>query len=151
LLQTSSTLEPAPEEVQIRFFQGKLPCGRVEVDAVEHDGVRMYLDTSGGYSFNKRTKSGRPEAYRGNIKVIDRFVEHSIDIRQAVGTPRQTEYFLKPGVISLTKVKDTVITVHFKRHACDEEGFPLIPDNGNYKEALYWFVRGKLMGAGIID
>lgn len=30
----------------------------------------------------------------------------------------------------------------------DNEGFPLIPDNGHYKEALYWYVRAKMYGAG---
>lgn len=33
----------------------------------------------------------------------------------------------------------------------DDDGFPLIPDNEEYKQAIYWYVRGMMIGAGYKD
>jgi hypothetical protein len=33
----------------------------------------------------------------------------------------------------------------------DADGLPLIPDNENYKQALYWYVRAMMIGSGYPD
>lgn len=148
MLQTSSTLEPAEQDVQVKFFQGRLPCGLVELDAVLIGGKRLGLDISSIYQTNKQGRE--VDVYQQNYRIVNPFLD-SVDIRTPQTQAPQTEYYLKPGYICLTKTKDATITLHYKRHAIDDDGFPLIPDNGNYKEALYWFVRGKLIGAGILE
>lgn len=51
-----------------------------------------------------------------------------------------------------------VSSIESEHHPCvlykmphDERGFPLVPDNANYQEAVYWFVRAKLIGTGHKD
>ena len=148
MLQTSSTLESVKEIAEVKFFQAKIPCGLVELEAVTHNGIRLMLDNSSIYQLSKR--SGHNEAYQNNIKIIDPFLDH-VNIAYNQGTRTTNKYYLKPGYICMTELKKGEIEIHFNRHACDEDGFPLIPDNGNYKEAIYWFVRGKLIGAGILE
>ena len=50
-----------------------------------------------------------------------------------------------------TSICDGVVRLFYKTIPLDEFGFPLIPDNEDYKEALYWYVRTKLIGAGYRD
>lgn len=50
-----------------------------------------------------------------------------------------------------TSLCDGTIRIFYKAIPIDEDGFPLIPDNEDYKEALYWYVRGKMIGTGYRD
>jgi len=50
-----------------------------------------------------------------------------------------------------TSLCDGTVRVFYKALPTDEDGFPLIPDNEDYKEALYWYVRGKMIGTGYED
>ena len=50
-----------------------------------------------------------------------------------------------------TSIRDGVLRLHYYSMPVDEEGLPLIPDNENYKEALYCYVRAKMIGAGYQD
>ncbi len=51
----------------------------------------------------------------------------------------------------VTSMSDTWIRIHFKAMPVDGNGLPLIPDEENYKEALYYYVRAKMIGAGYED
>lgn len=50
-----------------------------------------------------------------------------------------------------TSLCDGTIRIFYKALPTDEYGFPLIPDNEDYKEAIYWYVRGKMIGTGYKD
>jgi hypothetical protein len=50
-----------------------------------------------------------------------------------------------------TSFCDGKIRVYYNEIPIDKDGFPLIPDNQNYKQALYWYVRGMMIGAGFTD
>ena len=40
------------------------------------------------------------------------------------------------------------VKIHYTALPTDDEGYPLIPDVAEYKEALYWYVMQKLIGTG---
>lgn len=50
-----------------------------------------------------------------------------------------------------TSLCEGTIRVYYMGIPTDCEGFPLIPDNENYKQALYWYVRGQMIGTGYSD
>ena len=50
-----------------------------------------------------------------------------------------------------TSICDGTVRIFYKAIPVDEDGFPLIPDNEDYKEALYWYVRAKMIGTGYED
>lgn len=69
-------------------------------------------------------------------------------------------YFIKPGWIVSNK-REGFIKLVYKSIATDERGYPLIPDNAAYQEAIYWYVmmklafpkfmKGKLGGRSVYD
>lgn len=52
-------------------------------------------------------------------------------------------YSIKPGYIN-TSVKDGYIKLSYDAIPVDEDGYPLVPDNISYAEAVYWYVVMKL-------
>lgn len=59
-------------------------------------------------------------------------------------------YKLMPGYIQ-TSFETGEITVYFTKIPTDDDGYVLVPDNESLKEALYWFVRARLIGRGYDD
>lgn len=55
----------------------------------------------------------------------------------------EPEYILKPGWLALNRDKG-YIRLSYKAIPTDERGYPLIPDNATYQEAVYWYVVMKL-------
>lgn len=55
----------------------------------------------------------------------------------------KVKYDIKPGWIVLNVPKGFV-KLAYKKIATDERGYPLIPDNTSYQEAIYWYVTMKL-------
>lgn len=55
----------------------------------------------------------------------------------------EPQFFVKPGWIVLNRKKGFV-KLSYKAIATDERGYPLIPDNTSYQEAIYWYVMMKL-------
>jgi len=50
-----------------------------------------------------------------------------------------------------TSFKCGKVRLYYMAIPVDANGFPLVPDNGNYKEAIYWYVRSRMIGAGYKD
>lgn len=53
-------------------------------------------------------------------------------------------YFLKPGYLVSNK-KTGIVMLAYKAIPTDDDGYPLIPDNISFREALYWYISMKLM------
>ena len=51
-------------------------------------------------------------------------------------------YFSKPSV---------AVDIHFQGIATDAKGFPLIYDDGHLLDAIYWYVRHKMICSGYLD
>lgn len=43
------------------------------------------------------------------------------------------------------------VELHYWYTPCDEDGFPLIPDDGYLVDAIYWYCRAKMIGTGHLD
>ena len=56
-------------------------------------------------------------------------------------------YMLNPGVIHASWERSLVI-LDYKAVATDDEGYPLVPDEAHYKEALFWRIVMKLFLRG---
>jgi hypothetical protein len=61
----------------------------------------------------------------------------------------QYRYQLNGNVIN-TELENGLIVMYYKGFPVDdEEGYPMVPDNSAYKEALHWFIIMKLMESGL--
>lgn len=76
-------------------------------------------------------------------------------LHKGVGAPETSHpashiketYVLNPGVIK-TSWEKSLVVLDYKAIATDDDGYPLIPDEAHYKEALFWRIAMKLFLRG---
>lgn len=64
-------------------------------------------------------------------------------------TNEQYKYRINGNIIH-TELENGLIILYYKGFPVDEnEGYPMVPDDAAYKEALHWFIIMKLMESGL--
>lgn len=164
-LETTWTLTPSSALVKIRFHKGAWPCGAETLTSVEYNGTRMdyanpdidiayarlnvpLADTASVFLSKNATGS-----VTSNIESSD-IAESSYNQSTLKAVPNlplgNFWYRDLPDAIE-TSLVNGVVRVNFLGIPVDEEGYPLVPDNANYINALYYNCRMKLIEAGYPD
>lgn len=160
MMETRMQTEGAIADVVMKFHKHRLPCGLLYIDAVEHMGRRLprgnsvksirrpntHEQRSGGIEqtwtsvpFKYPAPGDQSYLYFSTLQKVERLPQHDAHY-----------YEIELGCI-LTDFDSGPITIYYRRTMIDDKGLPLIPDNSNYKEALYWYTRAKMIGAGFDD
>lgn len=157
MMKTKQTLQGDWEEVNVVFHKGQWPCGLVYVDAVEYNGNRLVHGGSVRPA-EKETAYLNPangDIFFSEVNKVPTTENHSIYVTkmtEARSLPAGKDYYTTdtPGYIT-TSFADGKVTVYFRRYPVDKDGIPMIPDNENFKQAIYWYVRAMMIGAGYPD
>lgn len=146
------------EDIKIVFHKGRLPCGLVFIDAVEWAGHRL---PHGNSVKNIRTSQHKddhvlqPETWTSHITKTptpdgNGIYFSTLDKVRAMPEHNRHYYQLELNHI-LTSFPDGMVRVYYRYTPRDERGLPLIPNNMNFRQCLYWYVRGRMIGAGWED
>lgn len=154
LMNTKAPLVPQAVPVKINFHMGKLPCGLIHIDAIEYQGKRLRYHNGvrklGSYS----TASTAIEDAPFESKIVAETLNGNVVVGSDLVPPTQEHptagYQIYMDHIATT-FDDGEVIVYFKSMAMDRRGLPLIPDHPDYKEALYWYVRTKMIQSGYDD
>ncbi len=157
MLYVEQSLVGASQKLQIHFHKAKLPCGLVWLDAVEYGGFR--LPEGGGVrpaaahkSFPATADAALFTTNVTTVESVENHVNYITKLEQVNLLPcNPNQYYFTEGGVLSTSFENGEITVYYRTVATDEDGFPLIPDNVNYKQALYWYTRAMMIGAGYED
>lgn len=153
LLRTRMESQPAYAKVKIEYHVGHLPCGLLDLEAVEYCGTRLrhyaglrapeMLPTSPGVDTNvwttETTETDMPSGPVQDLKVVKQMAYNNDE-----------RYRLYLGHIQTTFADGEVI-IYFRKYVTDDRGLPLLPDNADYREACYWWSRAKLIQSGYTD
>jgi hypothetical protein len=172
LLQTPQPLSKKYKDIDIIFHKGKLPCGIIVLDAVEYQGQRLALSsTIKNYLTGHRINDKLPDdivntqTFSSVIKTVpndtvftqddimwssDLVPSTSLEVIPPCAESPTDWYAVEMNWLT-TSFADGKVRLHYRSQPLDENGLPLIPDNQNYKEALYLYVRAKMIGAGYQD
>ena len=168
-LQVTNTLElkcsgeeNCPDEIYVRNYCASLPCGFVSVESLSDENGFAILEES---SLNSNTTSSNTLA-RPSVFMVNPFVHQTSD--GTTGTPSidpniyiniqggdltpaiqsvQSYYKIKGNKIQ-TSFECGFVTLKYWSIPVCPDGYPMIPDNENYKQALVWHVLRNLIGAG---
>lgn len=157
LLQVSLTLEPTFEDVKVNFHKGKYPCGLAELLAIEYCGTRLHLN-NGVRTPEKEWVAGLEDVNDATFMTTvtqantpsGNYIWASSAQKLSTMKWNATDWYKTDGRYILTSFDKGLITVYFNQVPTDEMGFLLMPDEANYKEALNWFLRARLIGRGVI-
>lgn len=175
LIIESTGDEGAPGEIVTSNYCAKLPCGFVTIIAVEDDqgnrlpeggdqtdlrsttksrGVNVLQNTRVSSfqvdPFQHQTTTGVPA---GDAGTNPPYYISGVDITQsnvAVDSARTKHYYKVVGNYIQTSFETGYIKLHYYAVPVCNEGYPLIPDNANFRAGLEWHVIKRLIGAGYI-
>lgn len=169
-MRTRVQLQTVYKDINISYHKGRMPCGLVTLNAIQYRGgrLRYYQPAYPAQALGNRTSNaasvypgipGRGTTSFGTHLVtretVDdgsevRFYETDIESLEQLDFCDSAWYYTELDYIN-TSFSEGCIRVFFKSIPIDAKGFPLIPDEENYKEALYWYCRAKMIGAGFED
>jgi hypothetical protein len=165
-LQTQMTLKQTATCLNVCFHAADLPCGLSYVDAVIYQGVRLQekqtslipsLYSCAGRADNIAAFTSIPVLipveFAGEVVPdVDGNINHFNWTLPLSDVPEsQSAWFqLEPGVLK-TNVPDGKMIIVYRTMPVDTDGYPLVPDIGPYKEALIWWTRARMIGAGYND
>lgn len=151
LMRTHAELVPDYAVVPIVFHVGKLPCCISDLEAVEYNGTRLGHYAGIRYPSQNKMSAEDPvfvtEVTTSTMPtgpVMDLTVVTALPVNQSEGYKVFIDHIL-------TTFADGEVTIYYKKILTDERGLPLIPDHADYREALYWFNRAKVIGTGYED
>ena len=127
--------------VKIKNYKGELPCDYIGIIAIDHGGYSLrYTDNLFGPRAMGRPSYPSDTPYSINRKKIENAVFVNPDSINYY--PNRDSVQIKNGYIN-TSFKEDSINISYIALVLDEEGFPMIPDNVSFKEALYWYCTYK--------
>jgi len=159
-------------EIQVSNYCACLPCGFVSIVAVEDDqGNRLpeggdqtdlrSTTKSRGVNvmpqnrvssfqvnpFTHQTATGLPTDEAGSIPPY--YIDGD-DVEQSIvnDSTRVRHYYKLVGNYIQCSFESGFIKIHYYAIPVGEDGYPLIPDNENFKQGIEWHVIRRLIGAG---
>lgn len=107
--------------IQVENFKGLLPVGLVVINQLRYDDKYIKYN---------------PSSFKGQI---DNSPNHYANTEET--------YTLNPNFI-VTTFEEGEVEISYKAVAVDEDGYPLVPDNQYYREALFWYCLKQMLLKG---
>lgn len=170
LFVTSTGDVDCPGEILIKNYCTKLPCGFINILAVEDEWGRRLPEggeVSDITSTSARQKTGLaisgsprvsvfevdPNTYTTSDGVPTTQPGTSIplygqDLTQQTLNQNTFHYYKIQGNYIQTSFQEGFVKLHYLTLPVDSDGYPMIPDNENFKYALEWHIIRRLIGAG---
>jgi hypothetical protein len=148
-------------EIRTENHIAPLPCGMVELVAVEDEygrrmgtGSDMIDITSQSARYYKgledSNSDARPTTFNPNTKSYgdgEAIPWDGSDIEETIN-PNVKHYYKVQGNKIQTSGPSMFVKLHYLAIPTDKKGYPLVPDEDNYKYALEWYILMRLIGAG---
>lgn len=166
LMKTRTTLSREYQDVVVHFHKAKLPCGLYYLEAVEYNGMRLpYSSTIKHYrtGHNIGTAQDSITTFTGTVVsqqnevTGDQMWGTQLEANTTNTTPSEAHkahpshwYSVELNWLT-TSISDGILRLYFLKRPTDENGIPLIPDNGDYKNALYYYIRSQMIACGYQD
>lgn len=170
IMKTRFSLIPKHEDIVINFHKGKLPRDCDTLEAVEigghrlkkYNGVVESHNLSGHHSDLEGSRNGTTNGFQFLPQFFDAppqqnpqensvfFTQDNINVNRL---PEHHEHWYNEDVIGYitTSMKTGRLRVHYDAMPVDQDGYPLVPDNENFKQAIYYYCRAAMIGAGFED
>lgn len=123
----------------IKFYKAELPCDIVSINSISVDGVNLRPENnpygSQKYEYNiSNEDTGLSEQVD---KIKNPLYKSVLDINEYPNS-----YTIQNGFIRFSKEKGT-LNMSYQAIPSDEEGYPLIPDEVSFREAVYRYIVYK--------
>ena len=128
--------------VTIKNYKAELPCDYIAMDVLEYNGNNIRYSTN---SFGPQ-ENGGSGYYLTPYSYNQKKIENAVFV-----DPTMIGYFYNGDSVKLengyikSSFKEGIINIRYIAMVMDEEGYPMVPDNVSFKEALYWYCTYKYL------
>ncbi len=128
------------EKYTVSDYRVKLPCNFIQLDQIYYNGYPLDRATStfGNVLVNPNLNSTIDPI------VLDALQGDIVLLKPELPRPINRDTFTINGGYITTSFREGDIYIGYTRIGVDEEGFPMIPDDVNYKQALFWYIAMML-------
>jgi len=143
-LETYVTGKGTEPLLKVENYQSSLPIGLHGIIQVAYS-----QDTDGPY-YPMRTATGSFDTVRGMTKETTNLNTGEVTYTLEDEKENQTSfskdmcYVITPGYIKVN-FKEGYLMMAYTRIPVDADGYPLVPDNISFTEALYWYITMKVL------
>lgn len=161
-MRTVQQLELKYAQLTVQFHMAQMPCDISAFGALLYNGRRM-LPTTGVGPIGGLYKATRGTVFTSQIVGptqsselgaadinTNQFYTSLAKLNKLVAVDTMNYYRLNYNKVE-TNIESGELLLYYYDVIKDEEGFAMIPDNEDYKTALYWYCRMMMIGAGYND
>lgn len=127
------------EDVEIHDFRGTLPCDLISITQVKDAKTGICLRSmTDKFPYGMMPRRGEPcHDPMNNVKLHTPYI------------PPREEYIEEPsfktqGRVIFTSFPEGIVTLSYRAIPVDEDGFPMVIDNGTYLDALEGYIKMKV-------
>jgi hypothetical protein len=160
-LKTHYQLELCYENVDVKFHMAAMPCHAEALAAVTSGGQRLMIaDEVGPMQSGQSSLNGLFTAtfkYPGGVTKLDDVDINNMPFYTSTVSALENmsvngTQFYRPRYNKIeTSIETGVLGIYFWKVPQDVNGLPMVPDNADYRTALYWYCRMMMIGAGYAD
>lgn len=127
-------------------------CGIIAIED-EHGRILPLGGDVTDLRSSSKLQGAAPDEARPSVFQTDPFYGNTTplfgqDLKPVSLAQAGSNYYKISGNYIQTSFESGFIKIHYQVRPVDKEGYPLIPDLENFKQALYWYVLKQLIGAG---
>lgn len=148
---TPTTLEITSSVLDVKNHIADMPCGFHKIICMEYCGYRL-LEAGDITAFHQGdTTEIRKGVQPPNPTVVyDSLTLKPFSIDEILQLPPVDREYYREGVnVFQFSFKEGTPKVHYYSLPIDSEGFPLIPDNANLHNHIFYYTLMSMIGAGI--
>jgi hypothetical protein len=131
--------ESKPATITIVNYKGEKPCDFIALEQTTYNNYPIVYNTGIQTPKDTSINYGYLTPYSYNQEKINNGLLFNGNYRLANG-----ETFKIESSWFKTSFEKGELNIVYKSVIVDTDGFPLIPDNVSYKEALYWYIVYKI-------
>lgn len=133
--------ESKPICFELSAYKTELPCDFIALDQISYGGVNLRpSNNSFGLLANNPPSGTYYTPYSYNQAKIENVI--FVDPNDSAFFRPGYSFKIEHGWLK-TSFNSGLINMVYISQLMDEEGYPLIPDNQSFKEALYWYIVYK--------
>jgi len=143
-------------DATVKSHRIPMPCDLAAIVAIEYKGIRLPYggdDTFAALICTDRTTKTIPNtsenATSSSVTMSDgTVIQTQLPIRDSSISDLNESYQIIPGYI-VTSFSSGTTRLHYDAFPTDKEGFPLVPDEYNYRTAIGWYLFAHLLMSGL--
>lgn len=110
------------EDIKVQSYRAELPCDFYKMNQVRSKDGTMYRYTTDSFHME----------YPQHPDKCNHENHYGVDLTYKI-----------QGNVMFTSVKEDVVTISYRALPIDSDGFPLVPDNSAYQDALEAFIKER--------